>query len=108
MEKLADRAGLHVRDMVLVTSVLEGCNFILRSEQGWVLSRPPEKISLEELIREWRKSTTMGPTSMGNISADVEQAIVDALEGGSLADAVDRWVPNADRPITMILEIPQK
>lgn len=92
-ERLAAEAHspLHaVQDTLLI---LEKAAFVVPSERGWTLSRPPEQIRLEAIIAAWRELTSV---RKGEVDA-VGDSVADALGRcftGSLADGVEDWIPD--------------
>ncbi|MBW1880870.1 MAG: YihY family inner membrane protein, partial [Deltaproteobacteria bacterium] len=91
LDVLASATGCPSRELRPVVHVLERGGFLLRTEEGWTVSRPASEIRLEEIVRHWREQTSVRPEER-DLVGDAFYAVINERLSGSLADAIERWV----------------
>jgi membrane protein len=92
-QELAGRVGLLAREVDPVLRLLASAGFLLEVKDGWALARPPERISMGEVVAAWRDGASLerGEGNPTRVETEVAQALERALPP-TLADAIDRWV----------------
>lgn len=98
-EQLAVVIKLSPRDLDAIAQVLEELGLLARTEQGWLMARPPDQIPLQEIAERWRSCTVL-TGGRSSIAEEVAGAL--HLEG-TLSDAVDRWIA-ASEPLPTVEE----
>ncbi len=86
-ELLDDEMHLPSRDVREVAEVMVEAKLLIETDEGWMLTRPPDGIALEEVAAAWRSFTSL-PGGDTRIADELEGAM--ELDG-TLADAVGRW-----------------
>lgn len=92
--ELARRVGLVARDVEPVLVVLAKAGFLLEVTDGWSLSRPPEAITMGQVVDAWRRGASLEREER-RVETRAEEEVARALERvlpPTLADAIDRWV----------------
>ena len=88
---LADQTGLGTRDTHLICKIMASQGLLVRSESGWLPSRPPSQITLSEVLKAWRQGTDLSANHTAPRS-DLDQLIDEHLTD-NLAQASERWYP---------------
>jgi len=91
LDALAAATGCPSRDLRPVVYVLERGGFLLRTEEGWTVSRPAAEIRLEDIARQWRLLTSVRPEER-DVVGDAFYAAVTERFTGTLEEAIERWV----------------
>lgn len=60
-EQIAHPLGIDPREAEAVLHVFAGLKVVASSDQGWLLAKPPEQISLREVAEGWERATTILP-----------------------------------------------
>lgn len=74
-----------------VLEVLEHGRILARTPQGWLLTRPPEKITVGEVVDAWRSATRLRLEEGDPLSTHLAGVLSRTFEG-SLADAAKAWI----------------
>jgi len=93
LEELTARCGMRTRETAQILRVLERLDLVAKTDQGWLITRPPDDIELVEVATGWRRITSVRRSETDPVGDDIGKALGQALEG-NLANAISWWVPN--------------
>ena len=90
-DSLAKKAELQSRDVARIAAVLEDGGFVCETADGWVMSRPPAKVPLKDIVDTWRRLTAIDTHSEDDPIRRQIRAGLDAQLTGHLEDGMHRW-----------------
>jgi membrane protein len=90
-EWVAHQTALSPRRALEVLELLTEAEVLVRSEQGWTVSRPPVRIDISQVVEGWRRLTDLKPDDRTVVAQQVDQALAAHL-GGTLGEALEQWV----------------
>lgn len=92
LEDLALACHRSVRETRTVLQVLEAAGFVLAVDDGFTIARPPDAISIVEVVEGWRAQTNVQRAARTDPIGDaLAQPLYEHLTG-SLQDAADQWL----------------
>jgi len=87
-DAMSRHTGLELAVLQPVLRILERAGYVVKTDQGYLLTRPPEAIELTAFAHEWARAIRYPSTPEAVIHTEVAEAL--HLQG-SLADGARRW-----------------
>ncbi len=94
-EELIARTHVIHKELRGVVAVLEASGYLLTTDHGWALSRPPEQIALREVLDAWRELTWLRGVQSDRVGDAFVEAIAERL-AGTLSDAIREYFPEQE------------
>jgi len=95
VEALAEGTGVPIKALRGVLRVHERAGYVLRTDAGYSLARPPARLVLSEILTSWRHLTSVRRQEGDVVGDAIARALTERFPG-TLADALARWDPLAE------------
>lgn len=86
---VAERTGMSEKAVAPVLAALDHADLLVRTDDGYILSRPSQAVGLQEVVRAWRGRAVAlpeNPSTLRRIRDELDLGL-----DGTLDEAVARW-----------------
>ena len=92
---IAQQCGISEYRAQSVLEILAEGDILSKTEQGWTMRRPPERVTVREVVQQWRSSTRIRKQVRGQIEERLGGIPEPALDV-SLSEVADHWLASTE------------